>query len=175
MTTRATSDGVRARTLDPAVEREPTSFSPAAEREGVTLVTATRSRTRRDGSVTARPVGAFVVRDGKVCWRPAIDVTRLLTAAEVVVGAVVVAHRLSRRPSSPRARVTMGPGGWVSMKGGTVAVRESRRPFGRPRPVDARPGRHRPLWARALSAVPLRSLARGHGVGGSTPRRESRP
>jgi hypothetical protein len=158
MTTGTTSDVVRA--LDPAVDREPTSFSLPDERDGVTLVTATRSRTRRDGGVTARPVGAFVVRDGEVCWRPAIDVSRLLTMAEVVVGAVLVAHRLSRRPSAPKALVTMGPGGWVSMKGGTVAVRESRRPFGRPRPVVARPTERRPLWARAISAVPLRSLGR---------------
>jgi hypothetical protein len=160
MTTGTTGNGVRARTPDPAVDREPTSFSPLHERDGVTLVTATRSGTRRNGTVTARPVGAFVVRDGTVCWRPAVDVTRLLTAAEVVVGAVLVAHRLSRRPSTPKAHVTMGPGGWVSMKGGTVAVRESRRPFGRPRPVDARPCERRPLWARAISAVPLRSLSR---------------
>lgn len=158
MTTGTTSDGVRA--LDPAVDREPTSFSPPDERDGVTLVTATRTRTCRDGTVTARPVGAFVVRDGEACWRPAIDVTRLLTAAEVVVGAVLVAHRLARRPSAPKAHVTMGPGGWVSMKGGTVAVRGGRRPFGRPRPVGGRPTERHPLWARVISAVPLRSLGR---------------
>jgi hypothetical protein len=128
--------------------------------DGVTLVTLTRSGTRPDGTVTARPVGAFVVRDGTACRRPAIDVTRLMTAAGVVVGAVLVAHRLSRRPGAPEAHVTMGPGGWVSLKGGTVAVRESRRPFGRPRPVDARPTEHHPLWARVVSAVPLRSISR---------------
>jgi hypothetical protein len=160
MTTGTTSNGVRARTVDPTVDREPSSFSPPCERDGVVLLTATRSRTRRDGTVTARPVGAFVVRNGNVCWRPAIDGTRLLTAAEVVVGAVLVAHRLSRRPSSPKARVTMGPGGWVSMKGGTVAVREGRRPFGRPRRVNPRPTQHHPLWARVISAVPLQSLVR---------------
>jgi hypothetical protein len=163
MTTDITGDGVRVRTVDPTVGREPTSFSPPHERDGVTLVTATRSGTRRDGTVTARPVGAFVVRDGTVCWRPAVDVTRLLPTAGVVAGAVLVAHRLSRRPGAPRAHVTMGPGGWVSMRGGTVAVRESRRPFGRPRPVRARPPEHHPLWACAVSAVPLRSLGRRRG------------
>jgi uncharacterized spore protein YtfJ len=38
----------------------------------------------------ARPVGAYVIRDGKVRWRPAVDVTRLalgaLTAGVVVAG-----------------------------------------------------------------------------------------
>jgi hypothetical protein len=159
MTIGTASDDMRVRALDPVVDREPTSFSPPVERDGVSLVTATRTRTRRDGTVTARPVGAFVVRDGEVCWRPAIDVTRLLSAAGVGVGAVLVASRLTRRPSSPRAHVTMGPGGWVSMKGGTVAVRDSRRPLGRPRRVTARPTEHRPLWARAISALPLRSLS----------------
>jgi uncharacterized spore protein YtfJ len=33
----------------------------------------------------ARPVGAWVIKDGKVRWRPAVDVTRL-----VVIGAGVV-------------------------------------------------------------------------------------
>jgi len=156
MTTNLIRDAARARDIDGGT----TSFAAPVERDGVEIVTATRSRTRWDGTVTTRPVGAYVVRDGDVRWCPALDVTRLLTAAEVVVGAVVVAHRLARRPSTPKAHVTMGPGGWVSMKGGTVAVREGRRPLGRPRPVTARPTEHVPVWARVISAIPLQSLVR---------------
>jgi hypothetical protein len=54
----------------------------------------------------------------------------------------------------------MGPGGWVSMKGGTVAVRRARQPFGRPRPLPAATTSTRgvPLWARLISAVPLDRL-----------------
>ena len=37
----------------------------------------------------ARPVGAYVIRDGEVAWRPAVDVTRL-----VLRGAI---RRLARR------------------------------------------------------------------------------
>ncbi|WP_280339417.1 spore germination protein GerW family protein [Nocardia neocaledoniensis] len=37
--------------------------------------------------VGAKPVGAFVIRDGKVRWQPAVDVNRLVA----VVGAVVIA------------------------------------------------------------------------------------
>jgi hypothetical protein len=156
MATGTTRDSAIVRTLG----GETRSFSTPYEREGVTLLTATRSRTGRDGTVTTRPMGAYVVRDGDVRWRPALDATRLLTTAEVVVGAVLVAHRLARRPSTPKAHVTMGPGGWVSMKGGTVAVREGSRPFGRPRPVTRRPTEHVPVWARVISAVPLQSLVR---------------
>jgi hypothetical protein len=92
---------------------------------------------------------------------PAVDVTRIVTTTEVVVGAVLVARYLSQRQGSTKALVTMGPGGWVSMKGGTVAIRRGSRPFSRPVPVRAAPTDGRaPLWARVLSAVPLRALMR---------------
>ncbi|HYY10331.1 MAG TPA: hypothetical protein VE781_05295 [Kineosporiaceae bacterium] len=92
---------------------------------------------------------------------PPVDLTRIVTTTEVVVGAVLVARYLSRRPGSSTAHVTMGPGGWVSMKGGAVAVRPSSRPFGRPTPIRPVPsGERAPLWARVLSAVPLQALVR---------------
>jgi uncharacterized spore protein YtfJ len=34
--------------------------------------------------VHARPVGAFVVRDGEVTWQPAIDVTRIVLGGQLV-------------------------------------------------------------------------------------------
>ena len=34
--------------------------------------------------VRARPVGAFVVRDGEVTWQPAIDVTRIVLGGQLV-------------------------------------------------------------------------------------------
>ncbi|KDN18139.1 hypothetical protein [Amycolatopsis rifamycinica] len=45
--------------------------------------------------VLARPVGAFVVRDGAVTWVPAVDVTRLGLAVAVTVA--VVAKILAKR------------------------------------------------------------------------------
>ncbi|WP_020646932.1 hypothetical protein [Amycolatopsis balhimycina] len=48
--------------------------------------------------VFARPVGAFVVRDGAVTWVPAVDVTRLGLAA--AVGVVALAKILARRTRS---------------------------------------------------------------------------
>jgi hypothetical protein len=113
------------------------------------------------GTTTSRTVNG---RAATSLWRPngqqgPVDLTRLLTTAEVVVGAVLVAYRLSRRPAAPKAVVTMGPGGWVSMKGGTVAVRPASRPWGRPRPLPHPASTERaPVWACVLSAVPLQSL-----------------
>ena len=93
--------------------------------------------------------------------RPVVDVTRVVTSVVTATAAVLVARQLARRPAPAVARVTMGPGGWVSLKGGAVAVKRARHPFARPRPlpVAVTPAHHDPLWARALSAVPLRRLA----------------
>src|SRR4051794_41757385 len=103
----------------------------------------------------SRPLGAFVVRDGRVRWHPVVDLTRVITTAEVMVGGVLIARRLAARPSAAKARVTMGPGGWVSMKGGVMAVRPAERGWGR-RP--AAPPKRRPWWARLLAATTLESL-----------------
>ena len=46
--------------------------------------------------VNARPVGAYVIRDGKVRWRPAIDITRLALGA-MAAGVVVAGIALSKR------------------------------------------------------------------------------
>ncbi|WP_067860020.1 spore germination protein GerW family protein [Nocardia shimofusensis] len=49
----------------------------------------------------AKPVGAYVIRDGQVRWQPAVDVNRLATVAGVVaLAAVIVAGRIA----SARAR-----------------------------------------------------------------------
>jgi hypothetical protein len=146
------------------------AFSPPFETDGVTVITATSTHSPsrlttgfnpagQAASPTAHPLGAFVIHDGTARWHPAVDVTRLLTTAEVVAGAVLVARALARRPSAPKARVTMGPGGWVSMKGGALGIRPTSRPWGRPRPLPHPQTTQRaPLWARVLSAVPLQAL-----------------
>jgi hypothetical protein len=147
-----------------------TAFAAPYEGQGVTVISASAMRThaasrlpapgrrgRFDASLTGdRPAGAFVVHDGKVRWHPALDVTRLLTSVNIVVGAVLVADRLASRPSNARAKVSMGPGGWVSMKGGTTAVRPARSVWRRMRPAP-QPTR-RPWWARLLAARTLQSF-----------------
>lgn len=49
--------------------------------------------------VSGRPAGAYVIKDGDVSWRPALDLNRIAT----VVGLVVVAYLLTR-PRIARAR-----------------------------------------------------------------------
>jgi uncharacterized spore protein YtfJ len=47
---------------------------------------------------TARPVGAYVVKDGRVHWRPAVDPNRIITFVGVIVLVLLV-----RRPRARRA------------------------------------------------------------------------
>lgn len=49
--------------------------------------------------VGGRPAGAYVIKDGQVSWRPAVDPNRIVA----IVGLVAVAYLLSR-PRMVRAR-----------------------------------------------------------------------
>jgi uncharacterized spore protein YtfJ len=51
--------------------------------------------------VMGRPAGAYVIKDGQVSWRPALDPNRVV----VVVGVVMIAYLLSR-PRLARARAS---------------------------------------------------------------------
>ena len=88
-----------------------------------------------------RPVGAWIVGPGTATFRPVVDVTRLAGAALAAAGAATVAVAVvaaagRRRPEI--GTVTMGPGGWVSVK------RTSSPPL--------RSGPPRPWWAHLLRA-----------------------
>jgi hypothetical protein len=146
--------------------------APPYEQDGTGVIALTSvrrhtaTRRGRDGAhgldaelSGSHPLGAFVVRDGRVRWRPAVDATRVVTTGELVLGAVLVARRLAARPSGAKAAVVMGPGGWVSMKGGAMAVRPARHGWRRISAPQAAPAaRRRPWWARLLSATALRAL-----------------
>jgi uncharacterized spore protein YtfJ len=77
-------------------------FGEPYEKDGVTVIPAARvqggagggsgedanSQGRGSGSgfgVIARPVGAFIIRDGDLNWRPAVDVNRIILGGQVVV------------------------------------------------------------------------------------------
>jgi hypothetical protein len=88
-----------------------------------------------------RPVGAWIAGPDTAVFRPVIDVTRLAGAVLAVAGAVAivtatVAAATRRRPAI--GAVTMGPGGWVSVK--------------RAATPPLRSGAARPWWARLLRA-----------------------
>ncbi len=93
--------------------RENQIFGPPVERGGTVLVPVAHVRgggglggpvgRRPDQSnggfgFVARPAGAWVVDDGgKVTWQPAVDVTRLAVAGQVLAVAAVVAISLALR------------------------------------------------------------------------------
>jgi hypothetical protein len=49
---------------------------------------------------SARPVGAFIIRNGEVSWKPALDLQRTILAAGLMVGAFAIGCLLL----SPRHR-----------------------------------------------------------------------
>ncbi len=85
-------------------------FGEPYERDGVTLIptaavaggfgggsgTDDKGQDGEGGGfgMTGRPVGAYVVKDGDVTWKPVLDPARLLGVA----GAVAVTYLVTRRP-----------------------------------------------------------------------------
>ena len=54
------------------------------------------ARARGPGSgfgMTARPVGAFIIRNGELSWRPALDVNRIVLGGQVVAIVVLLTVR----------------------------------------------------------------------------------
>jgi len=91
----------------------------------------------------ARTIGVVLVDPGESRWQRTIDIERLVTVATVTAGLVAAVGSIAaalRRPTARVDRLTMGPGGWVSFKGGE-----------KPRPGGPR----RPWWAVVLRARPL--------------------
>src|SRR5206468_12345063 len=76
-------------------------FGEPYEKDGVTIIPAARVQGGAGGGsgedpqgqstgsgsgfgMTARPVGAFIIRDGELSWRPAVDVNRIVLGGQVV-------------------------------------------------------------------------------------------
>jgi uncharacterized spore protein YtfJ len=96
-------------------------FGDPYEKNGVTIIPAARvqggagggtgedpqGQGRGSGSgfgMTARPVGAFIIRGDDLSWRPAVDVNRIVLGGQVVaivalltVRAIIKARAKSRR------------------------------------------------------------------------------
>jgi uncharacterized spore protein YtfJ len=93
-------------------------FGEPYEKDGVTIIPAARvqggagggggedaqGQGRGSGSgfgMTARPVGAFIIRGGELSWRPAVDVNRAILGGQVVA---VVALLTARTILKARAK-----------------------------------------------------------------------
>jgi uncharacterized spore protein YtfJ len=51
----------------------------------------------------ARPVGAYVIKDGQVHWRPAIDPNRIITMVSLIVIAYILRRPRGRERDQVRA------------------------------------------------------------------------
>jgi uncharacterized spore protein YtfJ len=72
-------------------------YGEPVEREGVTLIPAAAVRGGAGGGgdsqgnggggfgVVARPIGAYVIRNGQVSWRPAVDLNRVVLLAAALL------------------------------------------------------------------------------------------
>jgi hypothetical protein len=52
--------------------------------------------------MTARPVGASVIRDGELSWRPAVDVNRIVLGGQLVAVAALLTVRAIIRARAKR-------------------------------------------------------------------------
>lgn len=61
--------------------------------------------------ISAKPLGVFVLRDGKVGWRPAVDVNRIITGGQLVaitallVARALITARATRNHKDARSRL----------------------------------------------------------------------
>jgi hypothetical protein len=79
--------------------------------------------------------------DGRIRFVPAVDRERIVFASLATASVAVLglsAALATRRRGPAIGAVSMGPGGWVSVKGAA--------------PPPLRPDRRRPWWARLLRA-----------------------
>ena len=90
-------------------------YAEPYEKDGITVIPAAAVRGGAGGGtghdqkgqegqgggfgVAGKPAGAYVIKDGRVTWRPAVDPNRVI----MTLGCVAVAYLL-RRPRKIRAR-----------------------------------------------------------------------
>ncbi len=86
-----------------------------------------------------RAIGAYVVQGGAVRFVPAFDLTYLALGGAACVAAAAFAFAAAAGRHRPAiGALSMGPGGWVSLKNATAPA--------------LRPAAGRPWWARLLRA-----------------------
>jgi uncharacterized spore protein YtfJ len=95
-------------------------FGEPVERDGVVVIPAARvsggggggggGDTEGNGGagsgfgLSARPVGAYVLKGGEVSWRPAVDVTRIVLGGQVVLAVGLLYLRTRAKAKAKRAK-----------------------------------------------------------------------
>ncbi|APE33993.1 hypothetical protein BOX37_08435 [Nocardia mangyaensis] len=90
--------------LEQMVTESPMVFGePIRTTDGATVITVARGG---GFGRSAKPVGVFVLHDGRAHWTPAVDATRIAQLGEMIglVTGVVVALAILRRPPWPDLR-----------------------------------------------------------------------
>ncbi|CRZ14202.1 hypothetical protein [Mycolicibacterium neworleansense] len=80
---------------------------PYVTPDGATVIPVSKVRHRADsGRSTSRPLGIFVIKDGKPTWVPAVDNTRIALMGELIglVAATLATAAMVRRPPWPDVR-----------------------------------------------------------------------
>ncbi|WKG00933.1 hypothetical protein [Mycolicibacterium sp. HK-90] len=80
---------------------------PYVTPDGATVIPVSKIRCRPDsGRSDARPLGIFVVKDGKPTWVPAVDNTRIALMGELIglMAATLATAAMVRRPPWPDVR-----------------------------------------------------------------------
>ncbi len=97
-------------------------YGDPIERDGILVIPAAKvmggggggSDTDNNGGggfgVSAKPAGAWIIRDGQVAWEPAIDATRIATLAMVVAIVFLLTVRAIGKANA-RAREKAGSRG----------------------------------------------------------------
>jgi uncharacterized spore protein YtfJ len=102
-------------------------FGEPYEKDGVTLIPAARvqggagggggedpeGQAKGSGSgfgVSARPVGAFMIRGGEVTWQPALDLNRVILGGQVVAVVLLLTIRsILKRRAKARGKGRLRP------------------------------------------------------------------
>ena len=95
-------------------------FGEAVEKDGITVIPVAAIRGAGGGGggsdaegaggsgggfgIMARPVGAFVIKDGEVNWRPAYDATRVALIGEAVAVVALLTFRSVIKARAKRRR-----------------------------------------------------------------------
>jgi hypothetical protein len=77
-------------------EKSAQVFEAPIRIDGVTVIPATlvaKGRGRNGAGVAERPAGVYVVSDGQVCWKPAIDVNRVIMGGQLVMATALLVLR----------------------------------------------------------------------------------